>query len=128
VANASAMGTCRSSRVRGGRVQPDPATPPRADWAYREQLAWAGTIEWLFAEFDALLRAEGSPTIGGHRRYPFGTYNPNPTSSGGGAGLPCLISAAPNESEWMSFSKLPFAFRRRGISVGSPFRVAIARA
>jgi hypothetical protein len=27
------------------------------------------------------------------------TYNPNPTCSGGGAGLPCLISEAPNKSE-----------------------------
>src|SRR5215472_11471515 len=43
----------------------DPVPDAKTIWLYREQLARAGTVERLFARFDALLRAKGWLAMGG---------------------------------------------------------------
>ena len=48
-----------------GFAQHDPVPDAKTIWLYREQLARGGTIERLFAQFEAILRAKGWLVMGG---------------------------------------------------------------
>jgi transposase, IS5 family len=71
----------------------DPVPDAKTIWLYREQLARVGTVERLFARFDALLRAKGWLAMGGQivdatvieARRPRLTQAEKDTIKGGGA-------------------------------------------